>query len=447
MRSTRIPRGLDAHSARLHIGPVEPRMHFFSCVALLLLMLFSACATDPETPEVVGPAEIPLPLVARKPLPLPAVTRASWVVRTTLKDRASVQRIVDQAAVAGFNSLFVQVRGRGDAWFQGGVEPVAAPHAAGSFDPLEELLAFAHARGIAVHAWVNANLVADVQAMPTDAKHLVNAHPEWLQLPESLCAELLLLDTKHPVFRERLVQHARENHASVEGLFADPAIPEYRAHLVSVVADLAARYPLEGIHLDYIRYPGPTWGYSAAGLAALRTDTIARMSAADRREHEAALAADVSLVARRFPQRFQQYRRDAVNSMVAEVRARLKQVRPDVLLSAAVFPDPASCRERQFQDWQLWLRENWIDVACPMNYAVERGAFERALTAELVQHPQRIFVGVGAWRLEMPEVIRRMALVNSHQVGGVILFSHGGLEEKPGAFELLGDAARKAVTQ
>ncbi|MSR73876.1 MAG: hypothetical protein EXS14_00165 [Planctomycetes bacterium] len=408
----------------------------------------SACATDPVGPvDHVKPAAVPLPLVARKPLPLPASPRASWVVRTTLKDRAAIQRIVEQAAVAGLNSLFVQVRGRGDAWFRGGVEPIAALHAANEFDPLEELLCFAHARGIAVHAWVNANLVADPEAMPADEGHVVRAHPEWLQLPEALCAELLGLAPKHPVFVERLVQHARANKGSVEGLFADPANPEYRAHVVNVVADLARRYPLEGIHLDYIRYPGRAWGYSTAGLAIFRNELQARMTAKEHAALDAAQQSDPLLAVRRYPQRFDQFRRDSVNSLVAEVSTKLRQLRPDLLLSAAVFPEPESCKEKQFQDWRVWLREGWIDVACPMNYAVDRQAFERALNAELAQDSGKIIVGLGSWRLPLAETLERMALVQRRNAGGVLLFSHGGLEEQAGAFEALGEAARKAVVQ
>src|SRR4029453_1808384 len=43
--------------------------------------------------------------------------RGLWVVRTGLLSPESVDQVVDDAARAGFNALFVQVRGRGDAFY------------------------------------------------------------------------------------------------------------------------------------------------------------------------------------------------------------------------------------------------------------------------------------------------------------------------------------------
>jgi len=60
--------------------------------------------------------------------PLPAASpelRGLWVVRTGLVSPATVDRTVDQARAAGFNALFVQVRGRGDAFYR---SPGDLPH-------------------------------------------------------------------------------------------------------------------------------------------------------------------------------------------------------------------------------------------------------------------------------------------------------------------------------
>ncbi len=49
--------------------------------------------------------------------------RALWVVRTTLTSPAAIATMVDVAKSGGFNTLIVQIRGRGDAYFQDGMEP------------------------------------------------------------------------------------------------------------------------------------------------------------------------------------------------------------------------------------------------------------------------------------------------------------------------------------
>src|SRR2546428_10069804 len=56
-------------------------------------------------------------------LPASAEMRGLWVVRTALVSPASVDRVVDEAQRAGFNALFVQVRGRGDAFYRSELVP------------------------------------------------------------------------------------------------------------------------------------------------------------------------------------------------------------------------------------------------------------------------------------------------------------------------------------
>ena len=68
--------------------------------------------------------------------------------------------MVAQADAAGFNTLLVQVRGRGDALYTSEREPRAESLAEyPAFDPLQAAIDEAHARGMAVHAWVNTHLV------------------------------------------------------------------------------------------------------------------------------------------------------------------------------------------------------------------------------------------------------------------------------------------------
>src|SRR5216117_719634 len=79
--------------------------------------------------------------------------RALWVVRTTLTSPSAIATMVTAAKNGGFNTLLVQVRGRGDAYFQLGIEPrPAALSAQPAFDPLATTIAQAHAAGLQVHA-------------------------------------------------------------------------------------------------------------------------------------------------------------------------------------------------------------------------------------------------------------------------------------------------------
>src|SRR5687767_13183237 len=71
-------------------------------------------------------------------LPASQEVRALWVLRTSLSSPAAVQHLVQSARDNGFNTLLVQVRGRGDAYYQSRLEPRAAELSKqpDTFDPL-----------------------------------------------------------------------------------------------------------------------------------------------------------------------------------------------------------------------------------------------------------------------------------------------------------------------
>src|SRR5258706_8669587 len=105
--------------------------------------------------------------------PQPREMRGLWVVRTALVSPEAVDKTVEQAAAAGFNALFVQVRGRGDAFYASKLA-VRSAMLAGQpqdFDPLARLLERASARGLEVHAWINVLLSASF-AGPLPAGHV-----------------------------------------------------------------------------------------------------------------------------------------------------------------------------------------------------------------------------------------------------------------------------------
>jgi uncharacterized lipoprotein YddW (UPF0748 family) len=109
----------------------------------------------------------------------PDEVRALWVVRTTLTSPSAIATMVKAAKASGFNTLLVQIRGRADAYYQNGTEPRPSSLAnQPSFDPLAVTIARAHESGLGVHAWVNVNLVAGVNELPSARDHVVYRHPE-----------------------------------------------------------------------------------------------------------------------------------------------------------------------------------------------------------------------------------------------------------------------------
>src|SRR4030095_180188 len=134
--------------------------------------------------------------------------RALWVVRTTLTSPDKIRTMVSAAADNGFNTLIVQVRGRGDAYYKSRFEPraIELKDHPPDFDPLALTIEEAHKRGLKVHAWLNTSLLANLDALPSDPSHVYNKHPEWLAVPKAVAAELYEMSPSDPAYRQKIVE-------------------------------------------------------------------------------------------------------------------------------------------------------------------------------------------------------------------------------------------------
>lgn len=368
------------------------------------------------------------------PTPSPSEVRALWVVRTTLATPESVVAMVDAARQSGFNTLLVQVRGRGDAYYRSRVEPPARVLSGQSedFDPLALVVSRAKASGLAVHAWVNVNLVADASDLPASDRHVVRRHPEWLMVPRELARDLQRIPPRSPAYLARLASWTRAQSASVEGLYVSPIHDGAADYVDEVVRDLVSRYPLDGLHLDYVRYPGPAFDYSRGSLEAFKHEMDRRVSKGERKDLAQALKADVLAYTERFPADWQAFRRTRLDAVLRRLRATVKSVRPDALLSAAVVPDEATAAGGRGQDWPGWLREGLLDVVCPMVYTTEASVFEsQVVRARTLAARAQLWAGIGAYRLSPEQTVGHIDAARDAGADGVVLFSYDSLVHPP----------------
>ncbi|MFN8057551.1 MAG: family 10 glycosylhydrolase [Vicinamibacterales bacterium] len=354
--------------------------------------------------------------------------RGLWVLRTSLTSRASIERTVRDAAANGFNTLFVQVRGRGDAYYLGGQEPVADAVTAqpGAFDPLATVLALAHPLGLRVHAWMNISLVASARTRPTSSAHVMVRHPDWLMVPRELARELAHVPASEPAYAERLAQWTRGQVGEIEGLYVSPILPEVAEYDAALVGDLVKRYRLDGVHLDYVRYPSSDFDYGAHALTEFRETVVSDLSADERERLERRYLTDPLAYVEAFPLRWSGFRRTRLTALVMKVRAALKAARPEALLSAAVIPNANEAVEHRLQDWSLWLDAQLLDVVCPMIYTPDAALFRSQLDDLSVRASlrPRIWAGIGAYRLTPSQTVFNIRTARDAAVGGVILFSY-----------------------
>jgi uncharacterized lipoprotein YddW (UPF0748 family) len=272
-----------------------------------------------------------------------------WVLRGSLLRAADIDRLLERAREVGVRGLLVQVVGRGDAFYRSDLLPCSEALPDPAFDALGYLLPRAHAAGLEVHAWMNCCLVWSAPRRPRDARHVLNAHPEWVaRMPDGRRMTRL-----GPEERRRL---------GVEGIYLSPAHPRVRAWIARIAQEIAARYAVDGVHLDYIRQPGVAVGYDPTTRARFALETgvdperFRRVPAPERAAVDSAWGA---------------FQRAQVTAIVRDVRDSLAVVRPGLPLSAAVLADTLTAERALAQSWRAWLRAGLLDRAFVMSYAPE----------------------------------------------------------------------------
>jgi uncharacterized lipoprotein YddW (UPF0748 family) len=339
-----------------------------------------------------------------------AEVRGLWVVRTAMTSPEAVDEAVDQARDAGINTLFVQVRGRGDAFYLSSVAP-RSPLLSGQpkeFDPLARMLKRAKERGLFVHAWFNVLLSAHF-GQPLPQGHELAEHPEWMMVPRAAARKAR---GAAPRALARIVRHEARADGDAEGYYISPLADGVPEHLEQRVRDLLTRYDVAGLHLDFIRYPSPEYDYSAA---ALRGFGLLRGNASD----------PLSLAAGR-PLDWQNYLRDSLTDLMARLVRAARETRPSIVISAAVVPDRATAVSQKFQDWPQWLSLGILDSLCPMAYSPEDRIFKSQLedARSALRPNQALWAGIGAYRLPPEGVVAKVRLARSLGANGVVLFSH-----------------------
>jgi uncharacterized lipoprotein YddW (UPF0748 family) len=337
--------------------------------------------------------------------------RGLWVVRTALLSPQSVDKVVDDAAQAGFNALFVQVRGRGDAFYESRLvtrSPLLWQQPT-SFDPLARLLERARLRRLQVHAWVNVLLTAHF-GLPLPSGHVVREHPQWVMVPRAAATAAL---TATPERLLRLVGQVSRA-AEAEGYYLSPHVPGVADHLEKVVRELVRTYPADGLHLDFIRYPGPEFDYSRAALEGFR-----------QRQGGAELLGGPA----RAPAAWDEYRRQVLSGLAIRLSNAARAERASTIVSAAVVPEEAAAVSHKFQSWPSWMADDVLNAVCPMTYTPDSRIFRQQVSdaRALVKPSQGLWAGIGAYRLTLEGTIEKIQAARQSGASGVLVFSHESL--------------------
>ena len=160
------------------------------------------------------------------------------------RQKQELHDILDKLQRAGINTVLFQARVRGTVVYPSQLEPwdgclSGVPGKAPGYDPLAFAIDECHKRGMELHAWVVTIPVGKWNALGCKT-----------------------LRSKYPHLIKRIGE---------EG-YMDPENTATATYLANLCKEITDRYDVDGIHLDYIRYP-ETWKINIAHDAARRNIT------------------------------------------------------------------------------------------------------------------------------------------------------------------------------
>lgn len=341
----------------------------------------------------------------------PVEGRGMWV-RPTETTPAQIATTLDQIDAAGVNMVFLETVFQGYTIYPSAVATAHGiapqrPEMVG-FDPLQVWIDEAHVRGIELHPWVHSFFVGAQSVNENGGVGpVLEAHPEWAA-----------------VEREDVGEIGPQPSSQEPGYyFVDPAMPEPREYVKSLFTEILTKYNVDGLHLDYIRYPvSQPWETASFSYSDYARKAFASEHGTDPYE----LTPDDALW-----ETWNAWREEKVTSFVAEVRQMQQELAPDIQVSAAVFPDSSDGLAKKFQNWSDWVDKGYVDVLTGMSFgtSAESVARDTELMRDAVGDANLLYTATyGPFRGSTPDVlVEQTQAVRDAGSDGAALFAYNQL--------------------
>ena len=216
--------------------------------------------------------------------------------------------------------------------------------------------------------------------------------------------------------------------------FLDPANPSARQFLLRLFDEIVSRYQVDGLQLDYIRYPfqdpsaDRTYGYGLAARQQFQKLTgVDPLQITTRRDR----VGKSGLRHRDIWQKWTEFRTQQIDNFVAQVSHRLRQKRPNLILSVAVYPISEHDRIHKLQQhWEVWARRGDVDLIVPMTYAPDTYRLQRLAQPWLTEvelGSSLILPGIRLLHLPLSVTVDQIQLLRDLPVSGYSLFAVANL--------------------
>ena len=290
-------------------------------------------------------------------------------------------------AASGVTDIVPNMCWGGIAYYDSEILPVA-PGARAKGDRIVECLDACRKHGLRMHVWkVNWNL-----GWPTDKAHIRERRKEGRLIvgPDGETMNWLC-----------------------------PSHPENQRLETEAMLEIVRKYPVHGIHFDYMRYPGKNACFCAGCRSRFEAAIGEKVDSWPARVREKGPLHD----------RWLAWRQGHITKVVRDVAERARKIRPAIRISAAVFGNWPVDRNNVAQDWKLWCQRGYLDFVCPMNYTSNPDKF-RALTEQQVRwasgKPCYPGIGFSASRpsMDVEGLVQQIILSRELRTGGFMVFEY-----------------------
>ncbi len=304
-----------------------------------------------------------------------------------------MQKLLDSAAEANFNLIFPETFYKGISLVPDNELFTQDPRFEDwEEDPLQVLIEEAAARNMEVHPWV---WVFNENTSGSPGR-ILSENPEWANKNKE---------------GEVVSYH--------NSTWLSPAREDVKNYLQQRYLYLVKNYELDGINLDYIRFPEEyrgSFGYDQKTVE----------------EFKAKHQLDPFKIKSGSPEFsvWNQFREDLVTEMVRETSKKLREIDPNLLISADVIPGREEARYRALQNWALWLEKDYLDFVLPMTYTENLfSELSSWIKEDRKEISKALYAGISVFKLSSEQVIDQIEEINRINPNGLSLFAAAHLTE------------------
>ena len=324
--------------------------------------------------------------------PVPGERRGFWCHSAFGVKGMTWDQAIETLADNGFNAILPNMLWGGVAYYKSDVLPVS-PEVGERGDQIALCTAACRKYGVACHVWK------------------VNYNMGWAT-PRGFCEKVKSASRTQIDFNGKPIAR-----------WLCPSHPENQKLEIDSMLEVVRKYDVDGVHFDYIRYPGPEACFCPGCRKRFEKSINSKVAnwPADVRRNE------------RLREKWLAFRREQITTVVAAVSRKARKIRPEIKISAAVFRNWPGDRDRIGQDWKIWCDRGYLDFVCPMDYTPRTSAFARAVARQVKwSGPVACRPGIGAsvW-LPASDPCKAIAQIRAARRAGAkgfTIFNYGPVE-------------------